>query len=57
MNLGQATLGGLQKADTVLHVSLSLIEAANLVLQLLADRHPCGVVSCLVDPESTRKLA
>jgi len=56
MRLVERTFRGLEERDAVLRVPLCLVEATNLVLELLADGKAGRVVRCLVDSEPTGKL-
>ena len=56
MGLCQCPLGDLQHAGRILHVPVGHVETPYLVLQGLADGHPGGVISRLVDPQARRQL-
>ena len=56
MDFVEGAFSGLDHADAVLRVSLSLVESGDLGLQLLADGQTRGVVGGAVDPQAAREL-
>jgi hypothetical protein len=56
LSLLQVALGGLDERNSVLDVSLRLIQASDLTPHLLRYGETSGIITCTVDPHSGREL-